>query len=229
MQAAANPQVSIIVTAYDWVPPFAQGHVRDLRVRWALNEAKLPYEARLIDHQQKTEPEHLARQPFAQVPAIDMEGGSMFESGAIVWTIAEASDNLLPQDAAGRRHALTWTFAALNTVEPVVSRLAEVAFFLDDEELKAKLRPRAVAAVETRLAQLQAALGDREFLLGPFFAPDILMATVLRDLGHSDILSRYPALAAYLERCLARPAFEQALGEQIKAFSENAHRYERAA
>ncbi|WAP70530.1 glutathione S-transferase family protein [Jiella pelagia] len=229
MQAAANPQVSIIVTAYDWVPPFAQGHVRDLRVRWALNEAQLPYESRLIDHQQKLEPEHLARQPFAQVPVIDMDGGSMFESGAIVWSIAEASDNLLPNDPAERRQALTWTFAALNTVEPVVARLAEVAFFLDDEEIKARLRPRAISAVETRLDQLQAALGERAFLLGPFFAPDILMATVLRDLGHSDILSRYPALAAYLERCLARPAFEHALDEQLKAFSENAHRYEPAA
>ena len=225
----ATPDAAIVVTAYDWVPSFAQGHVRDLRVRWALNEAQLPYEARLIDHRQKLEPEHLARQPFAQVPAIDIDGGSMFESGAIVWTVAEASNNLLPQDAAGRRQALTWSFAALNTIEPVVARLAEAEFFLDDEELKTKLRPRAVAAVETRLAQLQAALGARDFLLGDFYAPDILMATVLRDLGHSDILSRYPALERYLERCLARPAFEKALAEQVEPFARNAARYEVAA
>ena len=220
---------SVVVTAYDWVPSFAQGHVRDLQVRWALNEANLPYEARLIDHQQKLEAEHLARQPFAQVPAIEMDGGSMFESGAIVWSIAEASDHLLPKDPADRRQALAWTFAALNTVEPVVARLAEVVFFLDDEDLKAQLRPRAVAAVETRLTQLQAALGDRDHLAGAFSAPDILMATVLRDLGHSDLLSNYPALSRYLERCTARPAFQRALGEQLEAYAQNAHRYERAA
>ncbi|TFF18354.1 glutathione S-transferase family protein [Jiella endophytica] len=220
---------SVVVTAYDWVPSFAQGHVRDLRVRWALNEAETPYETRLIDHQQKTEAEHLARQPFAQVPVIDLDGGSMFESGAIVWTIAEASDNLLPKDAAGRRKALTWCFAALNTLEPVVARLAEVEFFIDDAEVKEKLRPRAIKAVETRLAQLQAALGEAEYLTGEFSAPDILMATVLRDLGHCDVLSKFPALSAYLERCLARPAFAKALDEQVKPFAENAHRYEQAA
>ncbi|MCE7029742.1 glutathione S-transferase family protein [Jiella avicenniae] len=229
MQSSSNPQVSIVVTAYDWVPSFAQGYVRDLRVRWALNEAKLPYEARLIDHRQKSEPEHLARQPFGQVPAIDMDGGSMFESGAIVWTIAEASDHLLPKGPAERRQALTWSFAALNTVEPVVARLVEIAFFLDDEELKAKLRPGAVSAVETRLAQLQAALGERDFLVGEFFAPDILMATVLRNLGHGDVLAGFPALERYLERCLARPAFEKALAEQVEPFARNAARYEVAA
>ena len=220
---------SMIVTAYDWVPSFAQGHVRDLRVRWALNDAGRAYEARLIDHQAKLEPEHLARQPFAQVPALDIDGGSMFESGAIVWTIAEESDALMPKDAAGRRQALTWCFAALNTIEPPVSRLAEIAFFMSDEEVKAKLRPDAEKAVETRLAQLQTALGDAPYLAGTFSAADILMATVLRDLGHSDILSRYPALAAYLERCTARPAFQKALAGQIQPFAENAHRYERAA
>ncbi|MBO0906207.1 glutathione S-transferase family protein [Jiella sonneratiae] len=220
---------SVVVTAYDWVPSFAQGHVRDLRVRWALHEAGIAYEARLIGHTQKTEPEHLARQPFAQVPAIDLDDGSMFESGAIVWAIAEESDGLLPKDAAGRRQALSWCFAALNTIEPVVARLAEVALFLDDEEVKAKLRPRALAAVETRLGQLQAALGERPHLLGGFQAPDILMATVLRDLGHSDVLSRYPALQRYVERCTNRPAFQKALAEQIAPFADNAHRYERAA
>ena len=220
---------TVVVTAYNWVPDFAQGHVRDLRVRWALNEAGMPYESRLIDHQQKTEPEHLARQPFAQVPALDMDGGSMFESGAIVWTIAESSDALLPKDAATRRQALTWMFAALNSVEPPVAQLAEIAFFMDDEAVKAKLRPSAEKAAAARLSQLQAALGDKDYLVGEFSAPDILMATVLRGLGHSGILQGFPQLERYLDRCLERPAFQAALAEQIGDFAKTPLRTETAA
>ncbi|MBP0618189.1 glutathione S-transferase family protein [Jiella mangrovi] len=220
---------SVVVTAYDWVPDFAHGHVRDLRVRWALNEAGMPYESRLIDHQQKLEAEHLARQPFAQVPALDLDGSSMFESGAIVWTIAERSEALLPKDAAGRRQALTWCFAALNSVEPPVAQLVEIDFFMDDEHVKAKLRPRTEKAVTTRLSQLQAALGEEQFLLGAFSAPDILMASVLRSLGHSDILRGFPQLERYLDRCLSRPAFQAALAEQIGDFARTASTTENAA
>ena len=219
---------TIRLTAYDWVPSFAQGHVRDLRVRWALEEAGLPYEALILPQGTQNQAENLARQPFGQVPAIEIDGETMFESGAIVWRIAEASDALMPADPHRRNQVLSWLFASLNSVEPAVGALATLDYFTKDEEVRTRQRPAAVAALEGRLSHLAAALGDGEHLVGAFTAADLMMATVLRSVP-TDILSQFPALSGYLERCTTRPAFGKALAEQLRPFKENAARYETAA
>ncbi|MEF2551709.1 glutathione S-transferase family protein [Aurantimonas sp. A2-1-M11] len=219
----------IAVTAYDWVPSFAQGQVRDLRVRWALEEAGLDYQPIILEQGSQTAPDNLARQPFGQVPAVEIDGQTMFESGAIVWRIAEASDALLPADAHRRDLALSWVFASINSVEPPIAMLAELDFFPGDSGAKAKMRPGVVDAVQQRLDQLQAALGDRDGLLGDFSVADLMMTTVLRTLGHTEILQAFPVLDAYVARHTARPAFKKALADQLAPFPQNAARYERAA
>lgn len=219
----------IRVTAFDWVPDFAQGHVRDLRVRWALEEAGLPYEEIILDQGTQAGPDNIARQPFGQVPAIEIDGRTMFESGAIVWRIAEESADLLPRDPYDRDRVLSWYFASLNTIEPPLMMLAELDFFPGDAHAKATMRPAAVEAIELRLGQLQAALGDRDCLVGEFSAADLMMTSVLRIAGHTDILARFPALAAYVARSTSRPAFQRALADQMRPFAENAARYEAAA
>ena len=219
----------IKVTAYDWVPSFAQGQVRDLRVRWALEEAGLAYQPLIIEQGSQTKPGNLARQPFGQVPAIDMDGETMFESGAIVWKIAVASDVLLPPDAHQRDLALSWVFASLNSVEPPIAALAGLDFFPGDTDAKAAMRPGVVAAIEKRLEQLQTALGDRDGLVDDFSVADLMMTMVLRSLAHTDILQGFPKLDVYVARHTARPAFKKALADQMAPFRENASRYERAA
>ncbi|WP_062205280.1 glutathione S-transferase family protein [Aureimonas sp. AU12] len=219
---------TIRVTAFDWVPAFAQGQVRDLRVRWALEEAGLPYEAILLDQGTQGDPENLARQPFGQVPALEIDGRTLFESGAIVWRIAEESEALLPADPAARERVLCWLLASLNSVEPPVGALADLDFFVADEGVKAAQRPGALAAVQARLGQLQAALGKADALVDRFSAADLMMTSVLRILDHTDILAGFPALARYVERHTARPAFRKALADQMRPFRENAARYEAA-
>ncbi|MEF2073002.1 glutathione S-transferase family protein [Consotaella aegiceratis] len=217
-----------IVTAFDWVPSFAQGHVRDLRVRWALEEAGFPYEEDLLAMGTQTSPGHIARQPFGQVPVIEIDGHTMFESGAIVLKIAEASDVLMPRDPCQRDRVVTWIFASLNTVEPPLGALADVDIFVEDVEVKARYRPKLLEAVTRRLDQLQAALGESDYLIGPFSAADIMMAPVLRMTDHTDILDGYPGLSGYLARCTARPAFERALAAQLRPFAIHASHYEHA-
>lgn len=210
----------IIVTAFKWVPPFAQGLVRDLRVRWALEEAGLRYEVKLLADGEKDGAEYRAWQPFGQVPAYEENGLKLFESGAIVLRIADRSENLLPGDPAARARAVEWMFAALNTIEPPIANLAGIDLFASDQEW-AKLRRRdAEAAVRKRLAELAAALGDKPFLDGPrFTAGDLMMATVLRILRHTRLVAE-AGLAEYLARCETRPAFQRALAGQMEAFVE---------
>jgi glutathione S-transferase len=208
----------ITLYAYNWVPDFAQGYVRDLRVRWALEEASIPYQVRLIDHEEKISPDYLTLQPFAQVPAIEEDGAKLFESGAIVLGIARRSEILMPSDPAGRARTEAWMFAALNSVEPAVSSLAEIDIFASGEGWAKERRPAAVQAVERKLGLLEGWLGDRDHLEGRFSAGDLMMATVLRDLGHTDILERYAKLKAYRDRCIARPAFQKALADQLQSF-----------
>lgn len=219
---------AIKVTAYDWVPSFAQGQVRDLRVRWALEEAGLAYQPLIVEQGSQTEPDNLARQPFGQVPAIETDGETMFESGAIVWRIAEAGAVLLPSDSHRRDLALSWVFASLNSVEPSIAALAGLDFFPGDADARAKMRPGIVAMIEKRLGQLQTALGDRDGLVGDFSVADLMMTTVLRILAHTDILQRFDRLDAYVDRHTTRPAFRKALADQLAPFKENAARYEHA-
>jgi glutathione S-transferase len=209
----------IQVTAFKWVPPFAQGSVRDLRVRWALEEAGLAYDDRLIGFEDQSTPAYRAQQPFGQVPAYRDGAVEMFESGAIVLWIAQNAEALMPADDAGRAMVTTWLFAAMNSVEPFVAELAGIDLFHADKAWAKTRRPEAEAFLRKRLGDLQTALGDRLwFANNRFSAADILMTHVLRDLRHTRILVAFPGLAAYVARAEARPAFKRALEDQMKPF-----------
>ena len=211
----------ITVSAFKSVPPFAQGLVRDLRVRWALEEAALRYQVKLLEDGEKDSAEYRAWQPFGQVPAYDENGLKLFESGAIVLRIAERAENLLPGDPAARARAVEWLFAALNTIEPPIQNLAAIDLFYSDQPWARLRRADAEAAVRKRLAELAAALGDKPCLDGArFTAGDLMMATVLRILRHTDLVAEQPTLAGWLGRCEARPAFQRALAGQMAAFAE---------
>ncbi len=212
----------IIVTAFEWVPDFARGSVRDLRVRWALEEAGLAYEEHLIGQEEKSSSSYRKQQPFAQVPVYQEDDLTLFESGAIVLHIAGKSAALLPADANERARVTTWTFAALNTLEPHISNLADIDFFSRKEEWAKLRRPQVVTMIEKRLGELAPQLEQREYLEGAFTAADILMTTVLRDLRHTDILEAFPALTRYKQRNEARSAFQKALADQLAAFDRHA-------
>ena len=211
---------TIKVSAFRWVPPLAQGVVRDLRVRWALEEAGLAYEERLLglgDHKKEA---YQALQPFGQVPSYEEDGLVMFESGAIVLHIAERSEALMPKDPAGRARVQAWLIAALNSVEPAVQQLTEIDLFHAGAEWAKLRRPAMEERVKGRFAALEARLADRDYLEGRFTAADLIMVTVLRFLRHCDLVAQYPALQAYHDRCEARPAFQKALRDQIADFVE---------
>jgi glutathione S-transferase len=214
----------ITVSAFRWVPPFAQGLVRDLRVRWALEEAGLSYEQHLVDVTDPKREAYRKMQPFGQVPAMQADGVTMFESGAIVLTIAERSDALMPSDAAARTYVREWLFAALNTIEPPISMLNFIDFFAKDvaDDVK-KLREGVLNRISTRLDELGTVLGDRAYLVADrFTAADLMMIAVLRALRTTDQVTRRPKLAAYVRRGEERPAFQRALAAQMKNFAENA-------
>ena len=208
------------VSAFKWVPPFAQGLVRDLRVRWALEEAGLPYQVKLIDNKDQASPDYRKLQPFGQVPVLEEDGLVLFESGAIVLHIANKCEALLPADAAGRARAVTWLFAALNSIEIAIQPLAEVDLFFAQEEWAKLRRPGVVESLKVRLGELAAHLGEREYLEDRFTAGDLMMVTVLRILRHTDVLDGFPTLKAYKERCEARPAFQRALAAQMAPFQQ---------
>lgn len=208
----------ITVTALKWVPPFAAGQVRDHRVRWMLNEIGWEYEIDLIDPTVQTSSEYLAEQPFGQVP-VPRETGrpALFESGAIVLDLAERSGKLWPADRDAQAQVRAWVIAALNSIEPFLSNVAEVDFFTDDDTLRSLRRPRAVAAATQRLGKLSASLGDRRYLVGEAFtAADLMLASVLRVAVHADLLADYPNLSAYRSRGLERPACRKALADQLR-------------
>lgn len=212
----------ITVSAFRDVPPFARGLVRDLRVRWALEEAGLPYRELLLDFQDRANDGYRALQPFGQVPAAEFDGLGLFESGAIVHHIAERCAALMPTEPQHRARTVTWMFCALNTIEPAVQQLGELDLFHAAEPWAAARRPTVVTKVETRLDVLAARLKDRDHLEGRFTAGDLLMTTVLRILRHTDLVSSRPVLKAYQERCEARPAFKQALADHLAAFKADA-------
>lgn len=213
---------AIKVSAFRWVPPFAQGLVRDLRVRWALEEAGLPYEERLLGLGDNKAESYLRLQPFGQIPTYEEGGLVLFESGAVVLHIAERSKALLPSDPAARTRATSWMFSALNTVEPPIMFLVQIDLKFANDGAAMRLREAAVNAVKGRLESVAAWLGGRDYLEDRFTAGDLLMATVLRILRHTDMVASTPALAAYLARCEARPAFQKALAAQMAVFADNA-------
>ena len=213
----------ITISAFKWVPEFAQGQVRDLRARWALEEAGLPYETRLLRQGDQDKPEYRALQPFGQVPILEEDGLVLFESGAIVLHIGERSETLLPQDPGARARATQWLISALNSIEPFMMNVAVIDVFYAQEEWAKQRRPGAVEFVQKRLSSLSKSLGDKPFLDGDrFTVGDLMMTTVLRILKHTDIVSRDPRLAAYIERCTSRPAFQRAFDAQIGDFEKSA-------
>jgi glutathione S-transferase len=213
--------MTMTLTAFRWVPPFAQGYVRDLRIRWALEEAGLPYAVTLIDPQVQASADYRQWQPFGQVPAFRDDEVEIFESGAIVLHLADKSEALAPKDPAGRARVTTWVIAALNSVEPQAQALVHLDGFHAGEPWIEGARPSAQAGLERRLAALSEWLGEKPYLEGRFTAGDIVMTTVLRELVEDGVLKRFPNLDAYRQRCEARPAFGRALEAQLQTFREN--------
>jgi glutathione S-transferase len=213
---------NIRLTAFKWAPPFAQGLIRDLRVRWALEEAGLPYQEKLLDWGAQNTPEHRAVQPFGQVPVYEEDGLTLFESGSIVMHIGEKSPVLLPVEPGARARVRTWMIAALNSVEPPVQTLALIDLIFAKEEWAPLRRPSALAMAQARLNALAAVLVDREYLEKQFSGADVLMTTVLRFIRHTSVVSDIPMLAAYQARCEARPAFKRALAAQLAPFERYA-------
>jgi glutathione S-transferase len=212
----------IKLSAFPSLPPFAQGLARDFRVRWALEEAGIPYEERLVGPEDRASAAYRALQPFGQVPAIETEDLTLFESGAIVLHIAESSETLMPRDAKGRERTRAWAFAALNSVEPSIQNLTQLDLFHAGEAWAKARRAVVVETVQKRLAALEDWLAGRDYLEDRFTAGDLLMTTVLRFLRHTDIVSGRSALKAYQERCEARPAFRKAMADHLRPFEAGA-------
>jgi glutathione S-transferase len=208
----------VTLSAFRWVPPFAQGIVRDVRVRWALEEAGIPYQERLIGPEDQASAGYRALQPFGQVPAIETGELKLFESGAIVMHIADRSEALMPSDLNGQARTRAWVFAALNSVEPSIQNLAEIDLFRAREAWVPLRRPQVVEAVQKRLTAVENWLGGRDYLENRFTAADLMMTTVLRILRHTDIVSERPILKAYQGRCESRPAFKKAIADHLKPF-----------
>jgi glutathione S-transferase len=224
---SVNPDAAIEITAFRWVPEFAQGLVRDLRARWALEEAGLDYRVRLLDQQRP--PEYLLEQPFDQVPCFSDGKIKIFETGAIVQYIGEQSEALLPRDPQGKYRAIQWTYAALNSVEPAFLNLLLIDVFFVGEEWAKLRRPGAVDFTKLKLKRVSDWLGDKEWLEGRFTIGDLVMITTLRFLRHADLVAQFPNLADYLKRGEARPAFQQALSDQLAIFAANEPQLEGAA
>ena len=218
-----------VITAYNWSPDRGRGLVRDMRVRWALEEVGRAYDVRYLSWGQQKEPAHRARNPFGQVPAYEEGDLVLFESGAIVFHVAESAPGLFPEDPAGRSRAIEWMFAALNSVEPVVWDLIIAKIIEGDRDWAAARVPVVEARLASRLEELSARLGDSDWLDGGFSAGDLLMVSVLRPIEGSDAIAKYPNLEAYVARGIARPAFKRAFekwtagqtGETPAAFAQH--------
>lgn len=214
-----HPDAPIEISAFRWVPDFAAGLVRDLRVRWALEEAGLDYRVRLLG--QEKPPEYVREQPFAQVPTYRDREVQIFETGAIVQYVGEKDERLLPRDPQGRFRAIQWTYAALNSVEPALQQVVLCDIFYPNEEWSKLRRPGAEEFARLKLKRVSDWLGDQEWLEDRFTIGDLIMVTVFRNLRHTKIVADYPNLAAYQARGEARPAFQRALNDQLAVFREN--------
>jgi glutathione S-transferase len=210
------------VTAFHWVPTPFQGQVRDLPVRWALEEAGIAYEERLIENDAHKAAPFRAQHPFGKVPVFEDAGIVLFESGAIVLHIAEKYGVLLPREPAARARAQSWLIAALNTVDPEVMALGDIDHFAAREDWAMQRRPEVVRRLTDRLRDVAAQLERRDFLAGEFSVGDIMMIAVLRGLRHTGIVAEIPFLREYRDRCESRPAFQRALAAQLAPFARAA-------
>jgi glutathione S-transferase len=207
--------LTITITAFERSPDGGKGLARDTRVRWALEEVGQPYEVRLLSFQALKQSGHLALNPFGQIPTYEEHGLTLFETGAIVLHIAERHAGLLPQDADARARAITWMFAALSSVEPVILELFTVRVLEGDKPWSKERLPLVADRVRARLKQLSARLGDSEWLDGPFSAGDLMMVSVLLRVRASGILDEFANLAAYVARGEERPAYQRAFAAQL--------------
>jgi glutathione S-transferase len=207
--------MTITITAFEHSPDGGKGLARDTRVRWALEEAGQPYEVRLVSFHALTEPAHLRLHPFGQIPSYEEGDLVLFESGAIVLHIAERHAGLLPDDANARARAITWMFAALNTVEPPILELGNARLLEADKPWCMERLPLVEDRVRARLQQLSRRLGDADWLDGAFSAGDLMMVSVLLRLRSSGILDEFPELAAYVARGEARSAYRRAFAAQL--------------
>ncbi|NEJ71762.1 glutathione S-transferase family protein [Rhizobium phaseoli] len=211
--------MTITITAFERSPDRGRGLARDMRVRWVLEEAGQPYQVRLVSFKVMKEPAHLALHPFGQIPTYEDGDLALFESGAIVFHIAEHHAGLLPADANARARAIAWMFAALNTVEPPIFERS-LATILERDEPWYEQRLRSLDdSIRKRLESLSARLGDADWLDGAFSAGDLLMVTVLRRAQGAGLLEEYPNLAAYVARGEARPAYKRAFAAQLAVFT----------
>jgi len=216
--------MTITITAFERSPDGGKGLARDTRVRWALEEVGRAYEVRLVSFGALKEPAHLALHPFGQIPTYEEGGLTLFETGAIVFHIAEQNAGLLPRDGAARARAITWMFAALNTVEPPILELAIAKFQEGDKPWSRERLPLVEGRIRARLEPLSARLGDADWLDGAFSAGDLLLVSVLLRLRSSGILDEFPNLAAYVARGEARPAYERAFAAQLAVNAGNLQR-----
>ncbi|MEO6093812.1 MAG: glutathione S-transferase family protein [Novosphingobium sp.] len=213
-----DSNAATIVTGFANAPEMAHGIVRDIRVRWACEEIGRPYRTELFDAMSPRPDSYRQWQPFGQVPAFNDGERRLFESGAILLYLGEQDERLLPRDPDTRWQAIEWLIAGLNSVEPILMQIVAYDFFYRGKDWAAAARPAAVALAEQRLKSLSDAFGDRAWLAGQFTVADIIMVTVLRNLRHTDIVAGFPGLAAYQARGEARPAFQQALADQLAGF-----------
>ncbi|GAB2550207.1 glutathione S-transferase family protein [Rhodanobacter koreensis] len=207
------------ITAFEHSPDRGKGLARDMRVRWALEEVGQPYEVRLVSFSAMKEPAHRALHPFGQIPTYEEGDLVLFESGAIVFHIAEHHAGLLPDDANARACAITWMFAAVNTMEPPILELQTAKFLEGDKPWSRQRLPLVLDRIRDRLGQLSVRLGDADWLDGTFSAGDLMMAGVLLRLKASGLLDEYPNLATYVARAEARPAFKRAFADQLAVFT----------
>ena len=206
--------MTITITAFERSPDGGRGLARDTRVRWALEEVGQPYEVRLVSFRAMKEPAHLALHPFGLIPTYEEGDLALFETGSIVLHIAGRHAGLLPDDANARARAITWMFAAINTVEPPILELVTARFAEGDKPWAEERLPLVKDRIRNRLAQLSARMGDADWLDGAFSAGDLMMVSVLLRLRASGLLDEFPTLAAYVARGEARPAYERAFAAQ---------------
>lgn len=209
------------VTAYRWVPDFAQGLVRDLRVRWALEEIGRPYRVRLLDVTKPRPADYFCEQPFGQVPAYHDDEVQLFESGAILIHLGLQDERLLPADHAQKMRAIAWLIAALNSVEPAIFPLLMINVFNKGEPWTEDARPKFMERLSSRLKCMSDALDDKDWLEDRFTIADLMLVTVLRQLRGGHALDDFPNLAALVARGEARPAFQRALADQLEVFAKN--------
>lgn len=208
------------ITAFATSPDRGQGLARDMRVRWALEEVGQPYTVRLVSFAEMKQPAHRARQPFGQIPTYEAGDLALFESGAIILHIADHHAGLLPADGNARARAITWMFAAVGTVEPPIVDLEVAELVENDKGWSEERLPLVKARIRDRLGELDACLGNADWLDGAFSAGDLMMVHVLRRLEGSGILEEYPRLAAYIARAAARPAYQRAFAAQLAVFAD---------